>query len=749
MTVGRTAQARQPSAAGARARALSLTTAASEERAAMAFRGRLPGTSIFIDAFSERLVHGVYFLTHLHADHLRGLSADFGGAPLFCSEVTRRLLLAAMPGLAPDVVRVLPVGEPVMLPLAGVRETHVTVTALDANHCPGAVMLLLEGAFGRVLHTGDFRFDPEMLAARALQPYLAGPAVLDCLYLDCTFAAMEAPPRFPTRAEAARQLVQLVREHPHAQRVLLACDTLGSEDVLLALHREFGGARIGVECPLRWRELQAVGGLDHVFVRDLADAAAPPRFRLVPSERLHWRALAAQQDEPHGASLFIRPSALWFCAHSKLVARTASDGSRAADIGELRPVRDRAGVFHVPFATHSTYAELVAFVSRLRPRDVVPLGLPAARGGAAAALRRTRTLFRSLVHRTLSAPQPLPEARPSLQLARSASAALPAPAPAASHGDEAAALDANAPTQRACPSPRSLEEARRRELAEAEEAAAKTKEAAAADEAAQRMTDDKDQERESPRFLPLGRAIKRARLQSAHDSSRFVSTLVLSPEQLDVERPRPRPQGPLCARWLVAPSPGPECPAWLQPSFWRSRRVFLFGLGAAEHATASAQLAALSVGVESDASHTAVEAVFAAPRACADADALATLQRIARRPLPVFDVELLRVWRGASSFASAARLMRLGELLPLPAPESPPLRSRASGGDAVPPQAVAAAVTAAATTEAVAKRAIGTAEQRRRNGSERPTLQAADATNEAVAASARASGPSCPCPIGR
>ena len=33
----------------------------------------------------------------------------------------------------------------------------ITVTPIDAYHCPGSAMFLFEGYFGTILHTGDFR----------------------------------------------------------------------------------------------------------------------------------------------------------------------------------------------------------------------------------------------------------------------------------------------------------------------------------------------------------------------------------------------------------------------------------------------------------------------------------------------------------------------------------------------------------------------------------------------------------------
>lgn len=72
-----------------------------------------------------------FFLTHMHADHYKGLHNDWRQGTIYCSELTSLLLLQRWPHLTAKVV---PVDEPVTVQLP--KEESLAVTAIDANHCP-------------------------------------------------------------------------------------------------------------------------------------------------------------------------------------------------------------------------------------------------------------------------------------------------------------------------------------------------------------------------------------------------------------------------------------------------------------------------------------------------------------------------------------------------------------------------------------------------------------------------------------
>jgi hypothetical protein len=90
------------------------------------------------------------------ADHTAGLRPSWDLGLIYCSELTARLIQHKF-GLPEAVVVPLPLAEPTLLPLDNEGCQTMTVTALEAHHCPGAVMFLFEGYFGRILCTGDMR----------------------------------------------------------------------------------------------------------------------------------------------------------------------------------------------------------------------------------------------------------------------------------------------------------------------------------------------------------------------------------------------------------------------------------------------------------------------------------------------------------------------------------------------------------------------------------------------------------------
>ena len=75
----------------------------------------------------------VYFLSHMHADHYQGLHNEWCRGPIYCSEVTRQLLIRKWPGLSSRATA-LSVDNTTVVQLA--QRATLSITLIDANHCP-------------------------------------------------------------------------------------------------------------------------------------------------------------------------------------------------------------------------------------------------------------------------------------------------------------------------------------------------------------------------------------------------------------------------------------------------------------------------------------------------------------------------------------------------------------------------------------------------------------------------------------
>ncbi|AET40460.1 DNA cross-link repair protein PSO2 Ecym_6059 [Eremothecium cymbalariae DBVPG len=124
-----------------------------------------------------------YFLSHFHADHYQGLCQSWKQGRLFCSQITANLVISKFK-IDVDQITILKLNEPLYI------TPRLRCFPLDANHCPGALILLFEeldfngSVLHSVLHTGDFRATNGMI--RSLDQLTCG-RELDSVYLDTTY----------------------------------------------------------------------------------------------------------------------------------------------------------------------------------------------------------------------------------------------------------------------------------------------------------------------------------------------------------------------------------------------------------------------------------------------------------------------------------------------------------------------------------------------------------------------------------
>uniref|UniRef100_A0A8D2L8R9 5' exonuclease Apollo n=1 Tax=Varanus komodoensis TaxID=61221 RepID=A0A8D2L8R9_VARKO len=131
----------------------------------------IPGTPIAVDFWNIRKAGEarLFFLSHMHSDHTVGLSSTWN-QPIYCSPVTGQILHLRLK-VAEQWIRPLEVGESHVLALDAVGRETMTVTLIDANHCPGSVMFLFEGYFGVILYTGTYSLGKESLLVELAQEF--------------------------------------------------------------------------------------------------------------------------------------------------------------------------------------------------------------------------------------------------------------------------------------------------------------------------------------------------------------------------------------------------------------------------------------------------------------------------------------------------------------------------------------------------------------------------------------------------
>ncbi|CAH7669435.1 hypothetical protein BY996DRAFT_4568452, partial [Phakopsora pachyrhizi] len=147
----------------------------------------------------------IFLLSHAHSDHMVELES-FSGSDIYCSAITKEIVLKhrsaldrveqyagfssskhrtyshlskTTDGSSVDLLKQLPLLKPSTVTLANPDVDRCVLTLIPANHCPGAVMFLIQMWNRAVLYTGDIRAEPWWLESLTketiLAPYLAFP----------------------------------------------------------------------------------------------------------------------------------------------------------------------------------------------------------------------------------------------------------------------------------------------------------------------------------------------------------------------------------------------------------------------------------------------------------------------------------------------------------------------------------------------------------------------------------------------
>ncbi|KAM0838153.1 hypothetical protein ACQ4PT_061158 [Festuca glaucescens] len=314
------------------------------------FYKKIPGTPFTVDAFRYGAVEGcsAYFLSHFHYDHYGGLTKKWCHGPIYCTALTARL-----------VKMLLSINSEYICPLELDTEyviEGVTVTLLEANHCPGAALIHYRLRDGTTyLHTGDFRASKSM----QLHPLLQTGCV-NLLYLDTTYCNPKY--KFPPQEDVIDFVVRTAQRYLKKQPktlIVVGAYSIGKENVYLAISQ-------ALEVPIytdasRRRILHSFGWPN-----------LSKRISSCNQSSLHVLPLASVQHENLKKYLETHNQRFLAVLAFRPTGWTFSEAA-GKELDLIKPsTKGSVTIYGVPYSEHSSFTELGDFVKFVRPQKVIP-----------------------------------------------------------------------------------------------------------------------------------------------------------------------------------------------------------------------------------------------------------------------------------------------------------------------------------------------------------------------------------------
>ncbi|KAK7829700.1 dna cross-link repair protein snm1 [Quercus suber] len=309
----------------------------------------IPGTSFRVDAFRHlRGDCSHWFLTHFHMDHYQGLTRSFCHGKIYCSSITASLVNMKI-GIPWDRLQVLPLNQKINI--AG-----IDVTCLDANHCPGSIMILFEPPNGKaILHTGDFRFSQDMASISVLQTCPIHTLILDTTYCNPQYD-------FPKQEAVIQFVVDAIQAEAFNPKTLflIGSYTIGKERLFLDV------ARV-----LR-KKVYVTAAKLHIL-----------RCLGFPEEDMRWFTINEQESHIHVVPMWtiasfkrLKHISNQYVGRFSLIVAFSPTGWTFGKGKKKSPGRrSQQGTiirYEVPYSEHCSFTELKDFVKLVSPINVIP-----------------------------------------------------------------------------------------------------------------------------------------------------------------------------------------------------------------------------------------------------------------------------------------------------------------------------------------------------------------------------------------
>ncbi|UJR27594.1 hypothetical protein I4U23_008875 [Adineta vaga] len=308
---------------------------------------------ISVDSFKQHNCQTscVFFISHIHTDHLRGLDESIfseyinnnRSIRIYCSDATRYFLskLSAYKHLA-HFYSVLNVDQPFTIQNPIDENSSVTVTCFGSGHCPGSLMLFFEGSYGTVLYTGDFRLYSHQSNRHRI---ILSKKRIDTLYIDMTFFEPSIR-QLPEREHACQKLIHFIQQYNDRCFYLKTSARVGYEYIYISLYQHFG-------IPIHVNSEQY-----HLY------NCLPQVQQALTIDGQRTRLHACWPRCSHtNLSVKIVLSVLWFTLQQQQQFQSPL-------------VQITTDYYRLCYSLHSSYNEICTFIKQISPTRVYPIALP-------------------------------------------------------------------------------------------------------------------------------------------------------------------------------------------------------------------------------------------------------------------------------------------------------------------------------------------------------------------------------------